>query len=93
VTEHDPAATPQPEQSPPPIEQQRTELAETVDALTQKLDVPSRVKTTASHSIETIRRTADQNRPAVAAAAATAVAVFLLITLQRKRRNRKALRR
>ena len=92
MTEHDPAATPQPEQSPPPIEQQRAELAETVDALTHKLDVSSRVKTTASDSVETLRRTADQHQPAVAVATTTAVAVFLLITL-RRRRSRKALRR
>ena len=86
MTDHTPPPS-GPAEELPPVEQQRAEIAETVDALTQKLDVPARVKSTASDSVDTVRRTASQN-PQLLAALGAAVAAAVVVRVVRRRRRR-----
>lgn len=71
---------------PPPIEQQREELAETVDALAAKLDVPARVNTAASETAHTAKVKAEENRTALIGVAVAAVlAIGTVIIVERRR--------
>ncbi|MBY4575255.1 deoxyuridine 5'-triphosphate nucleotidohydrolase [Gordonia paraffinivorans] len=72
--------------APPPIEQQREELAETVDALAAKLDVPARVSAAASETAHTARTKATENRNALAGAAVAAVVALGAFLIVRRRR-------
>lgn len=73
-----------PADNPPPVEQQRQELAETVDALAAKLDVPARVNDAASKTAHT----AQENQTVLIGAAVAAVlAVGGIIILRRRRRG------
>lgn len=68
------------------VEQQRQQLAETVDALSEKLDVVGRAKTGARHEAEMVKQ---QSRQPLAIGGAAAVVVLLgLMMLRRKRRRR-----
>lgn len=74
---------------PPPVEQQRAELAETVEALTQKLDVPTRVKAAASDTAHTAQVKAKENpQPLAALGAASVVAIIAIVLLRRRRRSK-----
>ncbi|MCK8615345.1 DUF3618 domain-containing protein [Gordonia sp. C13] len=71
---------------PPPIEQQREELAETVDALAAKLDVPARVNTAASETAQTAKVKAEENRTTLIGVAVAAVlAIGAVIVVKRRR--------
>jgi hypothetical protein len=66
---------------PPPVEQQREEVAATVDALLGKADVAGRAKDAARRQKETI----EQNwRPLAAGAAAAAVVLGTVVMLRRR---------
>ncbi|MEE4021796.1 DUF3618 domain-containing protein [Gordonia sp. PKS22-38] len=69
----------------PPVEQQRAELAETVDALARKADVKARVQDSAADLAQTARN--NQNTLAAGGAAALGLVAVLVIT-RRWRRNR-----
>ncbi|WP_439031977.1 DUF3618 domain-containing protein [Gordonia terrae] len=75
-----------PADDPPPIEQQRQELAETVDALAAKLDVPARVSEAASETAHTAKVKAQENRTVVIGAAVAAVLAVGAIVIVRRRR-------
>ena len=63
------------------IQQQRAELAATVGELTDRLDVPTRVKHAADERVEAVK-----NRPdLVAVAGAVLVAVVLVVVWRRRR--------
>ncbi|MGC4935980.1 DUF3618 domain-containing protein [Gordonia sp. DT30] len=70
-----------------PIEEQRAELADTVDALTNRLDVPARVgaaKDRATHAaVDTAR---DNQTTIIGAVAAVVVALGAIIVIRRRRR-------
>ena len=68
------------------IQRTRQQLGETVDALSQKLDVKSRLKDEAQHRREQVTREVQQ-RPVVPVA--LAAGVVLLTTLLVRRRRRK----
>ena len=77
-----------PADNPPPVEQQRQELAETADALVAKLDVPARVNDAASKTPYTARVKAQENQAVLVGAAVSAVlAVGGIIILCRRRRG------
>ncbi|OUC78785.1 DUF3618 domain-containing protein [Gordonia lacunae] len=77
-----------PADNPPPVEQQRQELAETVDALAAKLDVPARVNDAASKTAHTAQEKAQENQTVLIGAAVAAVlAVGGIIILRRRRRR------
>lgn len=87
----EPTAADSPEEStppPPPVEQQRAELAETVEALTQKLDVPTRVKAAASDTAHTAQVKAKDNQQMLMISGAAGVGAILVIVLLRRRRRR-----
>lgn len=71
-----------------PIEQQRAELAETVDTLTQKLDVPTRVKSAATDSAHTAQVKAKDNQQILLASGAAGLGVIVAIVLLRRRRSK-----
>ncbi|ORM25159.1 DUF3618 domain-containing protein [Williamsia sp. 1135] len=74
---------------PPPVEQQRAELAETVEALAQKLDVPTRVKSAAADTAHTAQVKAIENQqPLAAFGAAGVVAIIAIVLLRRRRRSK-----
>ncbi|MBS9373682.1 DUF3618 domain-containing protein [Rhodococcus sp. B50] len=65
------------------IERQRAELAATVGELTDRLDVPTRVKQSAAERAEVVR-----NRPdLIAAAGGVLAAVIVLVIVRRRRRT------
>ncbi|MBM7279590.1 DUF3618 domain-containing protein [Gordonia rubripertincta] len=71
---------------PPPIEQQREELAETVDALAAKLDVAARVNTAAAETAQTAKVKAEENRTTLIGVAVAAVlAIGTVIVVKRRR--------
>ncbi|MEO9327110.1 DUF3618 domain-containing protein [Gordonia aurantiaca] len=72
--------------TPPPIEQQREELAETVDALAAKLDVPARVNAAASETARSAKTKAAENRTALFGVAVAAVVGTAAIVVARRRR-------
>ncbi|MBY4126951.1 DUF3618 domain-containing protein [Rhodococcus fascians] len=77
---------------PPSIEDQRSDLAETVSALAAKADVPTRVGNEASRQA-TRASEAVRSRPGIAAGAVGVVVTAVLVTiLLRRRRTRKAFR-
>ncbi|MBD0863943.1 DUF3618 domain-containing protein [Gordonia sp. zg691] len=77
---------PERDENPPPIEQQREELAETVDALTAKLDVPSRLSDAAADTAATAKVKAQENRTVlIGVAAAALVAIGAVVVLRRRR--------
>lgn len=77
-----------PADNPPPVEQQRQELAETVDALAAKLDVPARVNDAASKTAHTAQEKAQENQTVLIGAVLAAVlAVGGIIILRRRRRR------
>ncbi|WP_241385761.1 DUF3618 domain-containing protein [Rhodococcus sp. CH91] len=65
------------------IERQRAELAATVGELTDRLDVPTRVKQSASEQAEAVR-----NRPDLIAAAGGVLAVVVVLLIVRRRRRK-----
>lgn len=65
------------------IERQRAELAATVGELTDRLDVPTRVKHAADERIEAVR-----HRPDLLAAVGAVVAVVVIVGIVRRRRRR-----
>ncbi|HET8604445.1 MAG TPA: DUF3618 domain-containing protein [Marmoricola sp.] len=68
------------------IEQTRQQLGETVDALSQKLDVKTRLKEQAQHRREQVTREVQQ-RPAVPAAVAAGVVLLTALVVWRRRRK------
>ncbi|ROZ98779.1 DUF3618 domain-containing protein [Gordonia sp. OPL2] len=72
---------------PPPVEQQREELAETVDALTKKLDVPARVNAAADETVHAVTTKAKDNQQVVIAAAAAGLAAVAAVIIIRRRKR------
>ncbi|GAC53026.1 MULTISPECIES: DUF3618 domain-containing protein [Gordonia] len=71
---------------PPPVEQQREELAETVDALAAKLDVPARMNAAAAETAYTAKVKAEENRTAlIGVAVAVLVAIGTVVVIKRRR--------
>ena len=65
------------------IERQRAELAATVGELTDRLDVPTRVKQSAAERVQEVR-----NRPDLIAVAGGVLAAVLVLVLVRRRRKK-----
>jgi len=65
------------------IERQRAELAATVGELTDRLDIPTRVKQSAAEQAEAVR-----SRPDLLAAAGGVLAVVVVLLLVRRRRRK-----
>jgi hypothetical protein len=76
-----------PADTPPPVEQQRQELAATVDALAAKLDVPARVNDAASRTAHTAQVKAQENSTVLIGAAVAAVLAVGTIVIVRRRRR------
>lgn len=76
-----------PADTPPPAEQQRQELAETVDALAAKLDVSARVNDAASRTAHTAQVKAQENSTVLIGAAVAAVLAVGTIVIVRRRRR------
>ena len=76
-----------PATDPPPVEQQREELAETVDALAAKLDVPARVNAAAAETAYTARVKAEENRTVLIGAAVAAALAVGTVVVRRRRRS------
>ena len=66
----------------PDLERQRAELAATVGELTDRLDVPTRVRTAAERRVDAVR-----DRPGIVAAIGGAVAVAGAAVLMWRRRR------
>lgn len=66
---------------PPPVEQQREDVAATVDALLAKANVSARAKEAAKHQKETI----EQNWQPIAAGVAVAAVVLVTAVVLRRR--------
>ena len=77
---------------PPSIEEQRSDLAETVSALAAKADVPTRVSDEASRQAARASDAVRRSPGATAGAAGAVVAALLVAILLRRRRTRKAFR-
>lgn len=88
-----PGATPDPGATGPtdvpPVEEQRAELAETVDALAQKFDVPTRVKTAAADTAQTAQIKAKDNQQVLATSGAIGAVLLVLLVVVRRRRSKK----
>ena len=88
-----PGATPRPGATEPtdvpPVEEQRAELAQTVDALTQKFDVPTRVKTAAADTAHTAQVKAKDNQQVLATSGAIGAVLLVLLIVVRRRRSKK----
>lgn len=65
------------------IERQRAELAATVGELTDRLDVPTRVKASADERLEDLR-----NRPDLLVGAGVVLLGVVVVALLRRRRRR-----
>ncbi|GAC68287.1 DUF3618 domain-containing protein [Gordonia soli] len=93
AAEHGPNVTPNSDlpsasaDTPPPVEQQREELAETVDALVRKADVPARVSAAATDAAQSAQATAKANQPALIGAAVAAVLAVVGVVVVRRRRR------
>jgi hypothetical protein len=70
----------------PDVEQQRVEVAETVDALRDKLDVPARGKAAVKNQVERLNENVALRNSLIVAA--TAVAVLFVAGRVRARRRR-----
>jgi hypothetical protein len=73
----------------PPVEEQRAELAQTVDALAQKFDVPTRVKTAAADTAHTAQIKAKDNQQVLATSGAIGAVLLVLLVVVRRRRSKK----
>lgn len=73
----------------PPVEEQRAELAQTVDALVQKFDVPTRVKTAAADTAHTAQIKAKDNQQVLATSGAIGAVLLVLLVVARRRRSKK----
>jgi hypothetical protein len=78
-------------QGPEPrrVEELRADVADTVQELSARLDVPSRVKQQASANLQATREVAREN-PGVLAAAAASVALVVILLWRRSRRSGRA---
>jgi hypothetical protein len=81
-----PAGSADPERIKAEIEATRAQLAETVDELSARLDVPARARERAARAKDTAVETYRESPPAVIGAALALAAVVLgLVVLRRKR--------
>jgi ElaB/YqjD/DUF883 family membrane-anchored ribosome-binding protein len=81
-----PAGAADPEQIKAEIEATRAQLAETVDELSARLDVPARARERAARAKDTAVETYRESPPAVIGAALAIAGVVLgLVVLRRKR--------
>jgi ElaB/YqjD/DUF883 family membrane-anchored ribosome-binding protein len=71
------------------VEELRAEVADTVQELSARLDVPSRVKQQASANLQATREVAREN-PGILAAAAASVALVVIVLWRRSRRSGRA---
>ncbi|MGY4647363.1 DUF3618 domain-containing protein [Mycobacterium sp. URHB0021] len=91
MSDTDPAAVTPPDgataDSPPPsLDQQREELAETVDALRAKLDVPTRIKAAVQEQAQRLNdNTALRNGLLIAVLAATTLVIVRRYRARRRR--------
>jgi ElaB/YqjD/DUF883 family membrane-anchored ribosome-binding protein len=78
-------------QGPEPrrVEELRADVADTVQELSARLDVPSRVKQQASANLQATREVAREN-PGILAAAAASVALVVIALWRRSRRSGRA---
>ncbi|ATQ31052.1 membrane protein [Rhodococcus ruber Chol-4] len=72
----------------PSVEQQRAELAATVDELAQRVDVPARTKAAAHEKVEAAKQTAAEKPQIVAAVVGSVVAALAVRAVVRRRRRR-----
>jgi ElaB/YqjD/DUF883 family membrane-anchored ribosome-binding protein len=72
-----------------PVEELRADVADTVQELSARLDVPSRVKQQASANLQATREVAREN-PGILAAAAASVALVVIALWRRSRRSGRA---
>ena len=72
----------------PSVEQQRAELAATVDELAQRVDVPARTKAAANEKVEAAKQTAAEKPQIVAAVVGSVVAALAVRAVVRRRRRR-----
>lgn len=80
--------------NPPPIAEQRAELAETVDALTARLDVRERARTEAVARADQLKRQASEHQGLVAGSiCALGVAAVLTVIGRRRHQHKKSSRR
>jgi ElaB/YqjD/DUF883 family membrane-anchored ribosome-binding protein len=77
------------EVEPRRVEELRADVADTVQELSARLDVPSRVKQQASANLQATREVAREN-PGILAAAAASVALVVIGLWRRSRRSGRA---
>ncbi|ORL38894.1 hypothetical protein A6F59_23815 [Prescottella equi] len=70
------------------VERQRAELAETVEELTHRVDVPARTKVAVHEKSDAAVELARRRAPALAAAAGVGVVLIFLGAVRRRRRRR-----
>jgi len=91
MSDTDPAAVTPPDGAtadslPPSLDQQREELAETVDALRAKLDVPTRIKAAVQEQAQRLNdNTALRNGLLIAVLAATTLVIVRRYRARRRR--------
>ncbi len=73
---------------PPPVAEQRAELADTVDALSARLDVRERARTQAHASADQLKQQAGGHPAAMVGAAGALAAVVVTLLVRRRRRRR-----
>ena len=73
--------------TPPPVEEQRAALAETVDALAHKADVPARVKSAAADTAHTTKVKAQETQQVLIGAGVAALSALIAVVVIRRRRK------
>lgn len=77
---------------PPSVPEQRAELAETIDALHDRLDVRERARAEASARADQIKTQATEHRAALAGVAGATIAGVVVLAVRRRRRRRATIR-
>lgn len=71
----------------PDTERQRAELAETVEELAHRIDVPARTKAAVHEKTDTAVQIARKNKPGLAVAGGSAIALLVLRAVRRRNRR------
>ncbi|KOS56011.1 DUF3618 domain-containing protein [Rhodococcus rhodochrous] len=93
MTGPDPVPNTEAADAVPSVEQQRAELAETVEALAHKVDVPARAKSAAQEKVHEVQVKAQERPQIVAAVVGGIVAALVVGRVARRRGKRKTVRR
>ncbi|AKE88909.1 MULTISPECIES: DUF3618 domain-containing protein [Rhodococcus] len=88
MTGPDPARNTEAADAVPSVEQQRAELAETVEALAHKVDVPARAKSAAQEKVHEVQVKA-QERPQIVAAVVGGIVAALVVGRVARRRGKR----